>query len=101
MYRLFKVGLVVAAGLAFTILMMYGAGWRTSPRAVSSPVSYLCAHLIWPGMAITVDWLHTPVLGHSNFFPLTLFFNTLIYSVLFGLIFKLLGFIRRRHESEG
>lgn len=100
MYRLLKVGLVVATGFAFTILMMYGGGWRTGPRAVSRFVSYLCAHLMWPGMAITVGWLHRPVLG-DNFFPLSLTFNTLIYSVLFGLLFNLLGFIRRRHKSEG
>jgi apolipoprotein N-acyltransferase len=96
MYRLFKVGLVVAAAFSFTILMMYVGGWRTGPKAVS----YFCAYLMLPGMVITVDWLHMPLHG-GNFFPLSLTFNTLIYSVLFGLLFKLLGFIRRRHKSEG
>jgi len=95
MYRLFKVGLVVAAAFAFTVLMFLGAGWTTVPEAVN----YLCAHLMWPGMAITVDWLHRPLLG-DNFLPLSLAFNTLIYSVLFGLIYTLLRFIRHRHKSE-
>lgn len=98
MYRLFKVGLVVAAAFAFTILMMYVGGWRTGPKAVS----YFCAHLMLPGVAITLAWLQRPVrLGDNNFLPLSLLFNTLIYSVVFGLLFKLLGFIRRRHKSEG
>ena len=89
-----KVGMVVAAAFAFTILVMGLA------RTVPEPVNYLCGYLIWPGMAITVDWLHTPVLGDSNFFPLTLFFNTLIYSVLFGLPFVLLGILERGDKSE-
>lgn len=96
MYRLFKVGLVVAAAFAFTVLMVAGAvGKAGLPRVIN----YFCGYLIWPGMAITLDWLHTP-LG-DNFFSRILFFNTLIYSVLFGLLFKLLGFIRRRHKSKG
>ena len=94
MYRLIKIGLLVAAGFVFTILMMYLG------RAAPKPINYLCGYLIWPGMAITVDWLHTPVLGDSNFFSLTLFFNTLIYSVLFGLPFVLLGILERGDKSE-
>ena len=89
MYRLFKVGLLVAAAFAFTMLMMY-----------MGRVCYFCAYLMWPGVAITLGWLHRPVpLGDNNFLPLSLFFNTLIYSALFGLLFKLLGFIRHRHRS--
>ena len=102
MYRffkaVFKVGLVVAAGFAFTVLMIAGAvGKAGLPRAVH----YFCASLMWPGVTITVDWLHTPLGGNGNFFPLTLFFNTLIYSVLFALLLNLRGFIRSRHKSGG
>ena len=97
MYRLFKVGLVVAAALAFTVLMIAG---DVSPKpGFPIAVHYFCAYLMWPGVTITVDWLHTP-LG-DNFFARILFFNTLIYSVVFGLLFRLLGSIRRRHKSEG
>jgi hypothetical protein len=52
-------GLVVAAAFAFTVLMFLGAGWKTAPEAVN----YLCAHLMWTGMAITINWLHRPLLG--------------------------------------
>ena len=84
--RLFKVGFTIVAGFAFTILMMYGSGWRTSPRVVSGPISYLCAHAIWPGMAIVIVVLRRPLLG-DDVFPLSLTFNTLLYSVLFGYLF--------------
>ena len=74
---------VVAAAFAFSLLMIAGAvgGKVGLPTAVAT----LCAWLTWPGMAITEYWLHIPLLGNSNFFPLTLFFNTVIYSVVFGL----------------
>jgi len=96
---------VVAAAFAFTVLIVAGAlaGKAGLPTAVSTLVSYPCAYLIWPGMAITLgllDWLHRPVLGDNLFFPLILTFNTLIYSVLFGLLLKLRGFMRRRHKSR-
>jgi hypothetical protein len=90
MKRTLTITLVVAAAFAFTLLMMYVGGWPTGPRAVS----YVCIHLIWPGMAITVDLLHRPLLG-DNFFPLTLFFNTLIYSGVFGLLLWLRGRLRK------
>ena len=95
MYRLFKAGLVVAAAFAWTTLMFVGAGLTTVPEVIND----LCAYLVWPGMAITVDWLRRPLLGDS-FLPLSLTFNTLIYSVLFGLVLKLVGRIRRRTSSE-
>ena len=98
MYRLFKVGLVVAAAFAFTVLMIAGAVGKSG---LPTAVTIFCGYLMWPGVAITDDWLHVRVLGGSYFFSLTVAFNTLIYSVLFGLLFKLLGFIRRRHKSEG
>jgi hypothetical protein len=62
----------------------------------------LCAHLMWPGMAITINWLHRPLLG-DNFFPLSLTFNTLIYSVLFGLflwLFRSIAIRRKRNISN-
>jgi hypothetical protein len=89
-----KIPLLVAAAFAFTLLMVAGAvgGKFGLPRAVS----VFCACLTWPGMAVTVDWLHVRVLGGSYFFPLTVAFNTLIYSVVFGLLLwlrqRLLGF---------
>ncbi len=98
MKALVACGLVVAAAFAFTLLMVAGAvGKAGLPRVIN----YFCGYLISPGLAITVDWLHTPVLGHSNFFSLTLFFNTLIYSVLFGLFLWLFEtFTRRKSISN-
>ena len=101
MKRFVTGGLVVAAAFAFTVLMVAGAlaGKAGLPTAVSTPISYLCAYLIWPGMAITVDWLHRPVLG-DNFFPLTLTFNTLVYSVVFGLLLWLFRSIASHRKNR-
>jgi len=105
MYRLFKVGLVVAAAFAFTALMVAGtlAGKAGLPAAVSTPVSHACGYPVWPGMAITLgllDWLHRPVLGDNLYFPLILIFNTFIYSLLFGLFLMVRGFMRRQHKPR-
>jgi hypothetical protein len=90
--RWLKIPLLVAAAFAFTLLMIAGAvgGKFGLPRAVA----VFCACLTWPGMTITVDWLHVRVLGGSYFFPLTLAFDTLIYSVVFGLLIWLVQRLR-------
>ena len=97
MKRLGAVGLVVAAAFAFTLLMVAGAVGKSG---LPTAVVIFCACLMWPGMAITVDWLHVRVLGGEYFFPLILFFNTLIYSVLFGLFLWLFRSISSRRQSR-
>jgi hypothetical protein len=92
MYRLlkvvFKIGVVVAAAFAFTLLMIAGAVGKSG---LPTAVLIFCAYLTRPGVRIT-DWLY-PLGG--NFFSRILFFNTLIYSVLFGLLLWLFTFITK------
>ena len=88
-------GLVVAAAFAFTVLMVAGA---VGKAGLPTAVTISCAYLIWPSVRITVDWLHTPLGG--NFFSLILFFNTLIYSVLFGLFLWLFRSIASRRKNR-
>ena len=76
-------GLVVASAFAFTLLMVAGAVGKSG---LPGAIAIFCGCLVWPGMRLTEAWLHNPPLGESNFFPLLLLFNTLIYSVLFGLL---------------
>jgi hypothetical protein len=90
--RWLKIPLLVAVAFAFTLLMIAGAVGKSGlPRAVT----IFCACLMWPGVAITDEWLHVQVLGGPYFFSLSLAFNTLIYSVVFGLI---LWLVRRLRE---
>jgi hypothetical protein len=55
---------------------------------------------MWPGASIAVYGFHARALG-DTFFPLTLAFNTLIYSVLFGMLLELLLFVVGRIKSDG
>jgi len=97
MKRLVTGGLVVAAAFAFTLLMVAGA---TGKSGLPTTVAIFCGCLIWPGMRLTEDWLHNPPLGDSNFSPLLLLFNTLIYSVVFGLLLWLLRSIASHRENR-
>jgi len=65
-------GIVVGVALVFTAVCMIAGGT-------------VCAHLMWPGCAVAVYWFHARVLG-GTFFPVSLAFNTLIYSAVFGLL---------------
>ena len=90
--RWLKIPLLVAVALAFTLLMIAGAVAKSGlPLAVTK----FCAYLTWPGVAITAYWLHVRVLGGSYFFPLTVAVNTLIYSVVFGLLLLLVQRLRK------
>jgi hypothetical protein len=96
MKRWVEGGLVVAAAFTFTLLMIAGAVGKSG---LPTAVTIFCGYLMWPGVAITDDWLHVRVLGGSYFFPLTVAFNTLIYSVLFGLFLWLFRSIASRRQS--
>jgi len=82
-----KTVLAVAAAFAFTLVCMFVGGSATAPDIMR----YVCAHLMSPGMELAAYWFHARALG-DTFFPLSLGFNTLIYSVLFGLLLELLLF---------
>ena len=89
--RWLKIPLLVAVALAFTLLMIAGAVGKSGlPLAVTK----FCAYLTWPGVAITAYWLHARALG-GYFFPLAVAFNTLIYSVVFGLLLLLVQRLRK------
>ena len=96
MDRWLKIVLVVAAAFTFTIVCTF-AGGSVYTRDTAA---HVCALLMAPGAAIAVYWFHARVLG-DTFFPLSLGFNTLIYSVLFGLLLELLLFVSGRRNSEG
>jgi hypothetical protein len=96
--RWLRIPLVVAAAFAFTLLMIAGAVSKAGlPRAVT----VVCACLAWPGVTITVDGLQVRVLGGSYFFPLVVAFDTLIYSVIFGLLLWLVQHYRNTDCSAG
>jgi hypothetical protein len=95
--RWLKIPLLVAAAFAFTLLMIAGAvGKAGLPRAVT----IVCGCITWPGVAITDDWLHVQVLGGAYFFPIALAIDTLIYSVVFGLLLWLVQRLREYRLSH-
>jgi hypothetical protein len=53
-----RMALAVPAAFAFTVLMVAGAVGKSG---LPTAVTIFCAYLIWPGVKITVDWLHTPL----------------------------------------
>lgn len=87
--RRLKIPLVVVLAVAFTLLMIAGAVGKSGLPTV---ITVFCGYLIRPGVVITADWLHVRVLGGSYFFPLIVAFNTLIYSVVFGLLLLLVQY---------
>ena len=78
MERWLIVGIVVGVAFTFTILCMFAGG-----------SVHICGLLMAPGMPISVHWFHAKALG-DTFFPLSLAFNTLTYSLVFGLALWLL-----------
>lgn len=95
MNRWLEIMLIVAAAFSFTLVCMFVGG---SPAA-TDPMRYLCAHLMGPGMAITVYWLHAKALGEA-FGWLSVAVNTLIYSALFGSALGLLRFMPSWRKSQ-
>lgn len=97
MGRLFKIGVVVAAAFAFTVVCtLVGGSVYTQDTAVQ-----ICGLLMWPGMAITDRWLKSNLIGNPvAFASLSVAVNALIYSVLFGLILEVLLFVLGRRESQ-
>ncbi len=97
MNRWLKIGLVVAAAFALTIACtLVGGSVYTQDTAVQ-----ICGLLMWLGMAITGRWLEPNLIGHPAAFGwLSVAVNTLIYSVVFGLLLELLLVILRRSKSQ-
>jgi len=90
-----KIVLAVAAAFTFTIVCTFAGGSvHTRDTAV-----HVCGLLMAPGAVIAVYWFHARALA-GTLFPISLGFNTLIYSVLFGLLLELLLFVSGRRNSK-
>jgi len=97
MDRWLRIGLVVAAAFAFTLISMSVGGSaavadlsRTNPDAYSV-IRYI-ALPARPGMVLADRWLHRGIFNEA-FGPLSIAIDTLIYSALFALLRGLLRFI--------
>lgn len=85
--RWLKVALVVTVAFAFSVICVLVA------RSALGPLTFLCVLLTLPGFAITQLCFGPDLLGTSpiEFLCLTIAFNTLIYSGLFGLFLMFVG----------
>jgi hypothetical protein len=96
----FVVGLLVALAFAFVVACMFVGGSaatadsiRTDPHAISSILLRSAGLLAAPGMLITFSLLKGNLLGNPLAFAAwAVGLDTLIYSVVFWLIFR---FLRR------